>query len=82
MSTAIVAFIALRRARTEEDKHLCACLIAVQVMAVAAAATFDSMGFSTYTTMLALMTGAAGAMWRFTHPARRVRSATPRLTKS
>ena len=39
------------------------------------AGTFDSMAFTTHTILLALLTGAAGAMWRFTHPARQVRSA-------
>lgn len=71
----ILAVIAYRRASREHDRHLCASLIAVQVMAMLAAGTFDAMSFSTHTTLLAVLTGAAGAMWRFTHPARRVRSA-------
>lgn len=74
--TAIVlAATAYRRARHAADRHLCACLIAVQVMAMLVAGTFDSMAFTTHTILLALLTGAAGAMWRFTHPARQVRSA-------
>lgn len=70
-----LAGLAYRRARHEADKHLCACLIAVQVIAMLVAGTFDAMTFTTHTTLLALLTGAAGAMWRFTHPARQVRSA-------
>lgn len=71
-----LAATAYRRAAHEVDRHLCACLIAVQVMALLAAGTFDAMSFTTHTTLLAVLTGAAGAMWRFTHPARRVRSAS------
>jgi hypothetical protein len=29
--------------------------------------------------VLSILTGAAGAMWRFTHPSRQVRSSSPRL---
>ncbi|GAB7043501.1 MULTISPECIES: O-antigen ligase family protein [Catenuloplanes] len=72
--------LAYRRATRPEDRHLAACLIAVQLIAVTVAATFDSLGFTTYSTMLALMTGATGAVWRLTHPARMVRSSAPRLT--
>lgn len=80
MLTAItLSIIAYRRATRPEDKHLCMCLIAVQVIAAIANSTFDAFAFTTYSTMLALFTGAAGAMWRFTHPKRQVRSATTRL---
>jgi hypothetical protein len=72
-----LAAIAYRRATEAADRHLCACLIAVQVMAMLAAGTFDAMSFTTHTTLLAILSGAAGAMWRFTHPARLVRSAAP-----
>jgi O-antigen ligase len=74
-----LSIIAFRRATRPEDKHLCMCLVAVQLIAVVSNSTFDAFGFTTYSTLLALFTGAAGAMWRFTHPARQVRSATTRL---
>jgi hypothetical protein len=72
-----LAAISYRRATHLPDRHLCACLISVQVMAMLVAGTFDVMSFTTHTTLLALLTGAAGAMWRFTHPGRLVRSAAP-----
>lgn len=74
-----LAGVAYRRAERPEDKHLCAALIAVQFAAIATAFFFDALAFSTHTTVLAILTGAAGAMWRFTHPSRQVRSAGPRL---
>lgn len=75
--TAIVlAGLAIRRAATVQDRHLCAALLSTQLMALAVAATFDSMSFSTYTTTLALMVGLCGAVWRFTHPARTIRTST------
>jgi O-antigen ligase len=74
-----LAYIAYRRSDREEDRHLCACLIAVQLAAMAMAYLFDALAFTTHTTVLAILTGAAGAMWRFTHPSRRVRSAGLRL---
>jgi polysaccharide biosynthesis protein PslJ len=76
MSLAVIAY---RRASQAEDRHLCACLIATQAMAVVVAAFFDAMAFTTHTLVLSILTGAAGAMWRFTHPARQVRSSTARL---
>jgi O-antigen ligase len=76
MSLAVIAY---RRARRPEDRHLCACLIAAQLTAVVVAALFDAMAFTTHTTVLAVLTGAAGAMWRLTHPSRRVCTATARL---
>jgi hypothetical protein len=60
------------------DKHLCACLIATQVMAIAVCGTFDSLAFSTFTAMLALCMGLCGTVWRLTHPARTVRTSTTR----
>lgn len=79
-ATAItLAVIAYRRSTQESERHLAACLIAVQVVAIVAGGTFDSFAFTTFTTLLALLTGMAGAMWRFTHPARLVRTTGPRL---
>ncbi len=71
-----VAIIALRRSSSEQDRHLCAALVSVQFVAIAVAATFDSLNFSTYATTLPLMIGLCGAVWRFTHPARIVRTMT------
>jgi polysaccharide biosynthesis protein PslJ len=73
LTALVLAAIAYRRARREADRHLCACLIVTQVNAMVVASFFDAMAFTTHTTVLAILTGAAGAMWRLTHPSRRVR---------
>ena len=72
----VLAWIALRRSRTEADRHLCAVLISTQVIGLAVAGTFDSLSFMTYATILALTLGMCGTVWRLTHPARAVRTAT------
>jgi polysaccharide biosynthesis protein PslJ len=82
LAAVTLAVVAYRRARSEVDRHLCACLIATQATAVVVAAFFDAMAFATHVTVLSILTGAAGAMWRFTHPDRRVRSAAPRLGRT
>ncbi|HWS35693.1 MAG TPA: O-antigen ligase family protein [Actinoplanes sp.] len=69
-----LAGVAMRRSATAEDKHLCAALISSQVVAILVGATFDSFSFTTFAFTLALMSGLAGAVWRFTHPARVVRT--------
>jgi O-antigen ligase len=69
---------ALRRSAAPEDRHLCACLIAVQLVAIAVGGTFDSFGFTTFATTVAVFIGLSGAMWRLTHPARQVRTIGPR----
>jgi O-antigen ligase len=74
----VVAYKALKRSTTEEDRHLCAALIATQVIAVAVAATFDSLSFTTYATIMALSLGLCGTVWRLTHPARTIRTSTAR----
>jgi O-antigen ligase len=74
----VLATKALRRATTTADKHLCACLISTQVMAIVVCGTFDALAFSTYTTLLALCVGMCGTVWRLTHPARTVRTSTTR----
>jgi O-antigen ligase len=76
ISLAIAAF---RRSVRAEDRHLSACLIAAQITAIVVAFFFDALAFSTHTIVLSILTGAAGAMWRFTHPSRQVRSSSPRL---
>lgn len=73
-----LAWIALRRSTSREDRHMCAALISTQLMAVVVAGTFDSLTFSTYATLLALTIGLCGAAWRLTHPARTVRTSTTR----
>jgi O-antigen ligase len=78
-TTAIVlAFLALRRSATSEDRHLCAALIATQVVGLVVAGTFDSHSFSTYAVILALNLGFCGTVWRLTHPSRAVRTLTTR----
>lgn len=70
------AIIALRRSTTVEDRHLCATLISSQVIAILVSATFDSFNFTTFAFTLALMSGLCGAVWRFTHPTRMIRTST------
>jgi O-antigen ligase len=74
----VLALMAMRRAVTPEARHLGAVLIATQLIALAVAGTYDSMSFLTYATVVALTLGLCGAVWRLTHPARIVRTATPR----
>jgi O-antigen ligase len=73
-----LAILALRRATSPEDKHLCAALISTQLMAMFISATFDSLWFDTYATVVALTIGFCAAVWRFTHPARAIRTSVPR----
>ena len=73
-----LAGIALRRASRPVDKHLCAALISVQVIAILVGATFDSLSFTTFAFTLAVTSGLCGAMWRFTHPARIIRTSAVR----
>jgi O-antigen ligase len=74
----VLAGLALKRSTSDEDRHLCAALIATQVIGIAVAGTFDSLSFTTYATILALTLGMCGTVWRLTHPARRVRTSTTR----
>ncbi|MEV6495419.1 O-antigen ligase family protein, partial [Actinoplanes sp. NPDC051633] len=73
-----LAVISLRRSASTEDRHLCAALIATQLIALVVAAFFDSLSFSTYAMVVALMVGLTGAVWRLTHPARLVRTTVSR----
>jgi O-antigen ligase len=68
-----VAMIARARSTSAEDRHLCACIAAVQPMAIVAGATFDSFAFSTFVATLAFITGMSGTIWRLNHPNRQVR---------
>ncbi len=65
-----LAAIAYKRSTSLADRHLCACLISVQMLAIAVGFTFDSMGFRTYAMFLGVLTGAAAVMWRLTRPTR------------
>jgi hypothetical protein len=77
--TAIVlAGLALRRASNLADRHLCACMVATQLIAIGVWGTFDALSFTTYAMCMAISTGMCGTVWRLTHPARAVRTATPR----
>jgi O-antigen ligase len=72
----VVAWLALRRSQSDENRHLCAVLISTQVIGLAVAGTFDSLSFMTYATILALTLGMCGTVWRLTHPASTIRTAT------
>ncbi len=78
ISAIALAGIALRRSTAFEDRHLCVALIAVQLAAILIEGTFDAFAFSTYVTTFSLLTGFAGTVWRFTHPARTVRTSAVR----
>ncbi|MFI7607397.1 O-antigen ligase family protein [Micromonospora sp. NPDC049366] len=69
-----LSVLAMRRSTRPDDKHLCAALLSSQIVAILVGATFDSMSFTTYAFTLAMMCGLCGAVWRFTHPARVVRT--------
>jgi O-antigen ligase len=71
-----LAAIAMRRSKLAPDRHLCAALISTQLIAMVVAGTFDSLGFSTFAFALASLMGICGAVWRFTHPARTIRTST------
>jgi polysaccharide biosynthesis protein PslJ len=76
--TAIVlAVIALRRATSAADKHLCLALVAIQLEAIFMAATFDAFSFPTYAILLFVDIGLCGTVWRFTHPTRTIRTSMP-----
>jgi polysaccharide biosynthesis protein PslJ len=73
-----LAWIALKRAKTPADKHLCAALISAILISMLVSATFDSLSFTTFSFTLALCCGMSGAVWRFTHPQRAVRTSSVR----
>jgi O-antigen ligase len=77
LAAIVVSFVALRRATTTEDRHLCACILAIQPTAMLVHTTFDTFGFSSFVMTLAVATGMAGAMWRLTHPNRQIRVTRP-----
>ncbi len=62
-----MAGVAYRRS-TGATRHLAACLISSQMIAIAVGFTFDSLGFRTYAIFLAIFTGMAACLWRLTAP--------------
>jgi O-antigen ligase len=76
LTAMVLALLALRRATTPADKHVCAALVSTQLIAIFVSITFDSLWFDTYATTVALMIGLCGTVWRFTHPARQIRTST------
>jgi energy-converting hydrogenase Eha subunit F len=74
----VLASIALKRSKLAEDRHFCVALISTQLVAIIVEATYDAFYYTTYTSVLALLMGVSGAVWRFTHPARTVRTSTVR----
>ena len=76
-----LAVYAMRRASNVEDRHLCAALLAAQIIAIFATATYDSMYFSTGAIVMMLMAGLCGTVWRLTHPDRIVRTSSPRRSE-
>jgi O-antigen ligase len=74
--TAIVlARIAQKRSTSEVDRHLCAALMSTQVAIAVCAYTFDSLGFNTFATMMMVLIGVCGTMWRLTNANQQVRTA-------
>lgn len=73
-----LASLALRRSSREEDRHLCVALISAQAVAIVVGGTFDSLYYTTFAITLAIFIGMCGTVWRFTHPARTIRTATAR----
>jgi polysaccharide biosynthesis protein PslJ len=73
-----MARLAIRRADSLEVRHLAAAAMATQVIAIVVAATYDSLSFLTYATLVAITLGLCGTLWRLTHPARLVRTSTTR----
>jgi O-antigen ligase len=74
----VLASISLRRSTDPAIRHLCAALISTQFIAILVEGTVDAFYYTTYTSTLALLLGVTGCVWRFTHPARRVRTSTVR----
>jgi O-antigen ligase len=74
----VISLLALRRASRVEDRHLCAALLSTQLVGIAVGFTFDSFSFTTFVTVLSLVIGGCGAVWRFTHPRRTIRTSATR----
>jgi O-antigen ligase len=74
----VIALRAARRAANAEIRHLCTAFAATQVVAMAVAATYDSMYFMSFASLVSLTLGLCGVVWRLTHPDVTVRTAAPR----
>ncbi|MGE5828353.1 MAG: O-antigen ligase family protein [Micromonosporaceae bacterium] len=77
-----LATIAYRRSQEAEVRHLCVALISTQLIAILSEGTYDAFYFTTYSSVLALLLGVSGAVWRFTHPARTVRTSAVRRSSA
>ncbi|GAB4047215.1 hypothetical protein GCM10028775_06130 [Catellatospora paridis] len=77
----VLVAVAWRRSKTAADRHLAAALMSTQITAIAASATFDSLSFTTYVVLIAILVGLCGAVWRLTHPERLVRTASVSVGK-
>jgi len=64
----VLAVVGYRRSAELADRHLCACLIAFQLGVIAVGLMFDPFGLHHYVFFVAIMTGAAAAMFRLTAP--------------
>jgi polysaccharide biosynthesis protein PslJ len=78
ISGIVLASISFRRSREAEVRHLCAAFISTQLICILAEGTFDAFYFTTFTSTMALLLGCTGAVWRFTHPQRTVRTSSVR----
>ncbi|GIH10151.1 hypothetical protein Rhe02_82180 [Rhizocola hellebori] len=67
----VLAALAFRRSVMLADRHLCACLMATQLMGIALGFTFAPFELGTYPIFMAIATGACAAMWRLSVPRRR-----------
>jgi O-antigen ligase len=74
-----LAWKVIKNSSDPADRHLAACLLTAQVIAVVGAGTFDSFAFTTFATAVAICTGFTGALWRLTHRSPQVRSTGARL---
>jgi O-antigen ligase len=79
ITTIWLARSVMRQSDSAEDRHLAACMLTAQVIAIVGAGTFDSFAFTTFATMVAICTGLTGALWRLTHRSRQVRTTGARL---
>jgi polysaccharide biosynthesis protein PslJ len=79
LTAIVLAVQVIRRAPQARDRHLAACLLTTQLVAIIAAGTFDSFAFTTFATSVAICAGFTGALWRLSHPVREVRTAGARL---
>jgi len=77
LTAIVLAIMAFRRSKEPADRHLCGCLITVQIVAIVVEGTFDALSFTTFVAVLSVVTGCSGALWRLVHPSRQVRTQGP-----